>query len=727
MRVDRRSSLPCPDTLSAMQLSRLHSSTRAPVTARVLLRRSSSRRLLPSSQQEAAAPSLERRPSLIPTIPEAVAPERRGQFRRRNVMSLATFMLWMPGSGLPVFVVFYTVGNICVLIRYGLSYIPFISIIDCDQFDFEDYFTLFHFSRMFPVLKVSVSGLDPSSMYSLLLDFVPAGDCRWKFVNGEWAAAGRAEGGGGGEGRGPGGIYIHPDSPNFGAHWMKAAVTFNKVKLTNKVNGAGQIMLNSLHKYEPQLHIVCVGSHHRLVSNVSFKETQFIAVTAYQNEEITALKIRYNPFAKAFLDAKERNPGGRCLPESSETRLSGIQPSSPSQLQLLKQQEVMAHITINQYLQQVYEAIDNHDGSFCAELLSFKHPHVANPRLQLASPEDKCQQVLEPPYDEMVAAHLRCTYAVANHDFVEAYKFQTLSHKEENWALHVMFAVTLDLRIFANNAELQNKAKGQPGEMLEKAAEQLMSCFRVCASDNRAGIDDSKKWGMMFLSNQLFKIYFKINKLHLCKPLIRAIDSSNLKNDYSPAQKVTYKYYVGRKAMFDSDYKPAEEFLSFAFHHCHRSSQKNKRMILIYLLPVKMLLGHMPTHQLLRKYDLMQFADVTKAVSEGNLLLLNEALSRHETFFIRCGIFLILEKLKIITYRNLFKKVYLLLRTHQLPLDAFLVALRMMQVEDVDLDEVQCILANLIYMGHIKGYISHQHQKLVVSKQNPFPPLSSVS
>ena len=32
---------------------------------------------------------------------------------------------------------------------------------------------------------------------------------------------------------------------------------------------------------------------------------------------------------------------------------------------------------------QVYEAIDNHEGSFCAELLSFKHPHVANPRLQV--------------------------------------------------------------------------------------------------------------------------------------------------------------------------------------------------------------------------------------------------------------------------------------------------------------------------------------------------------
>ncbi|KAM4795089.1 PCI domain-containing protein 2 [Rhinophrynus dorsalis] len=398
----------------------------------------------------------------------------------------------------------------------------------------------------------------------------------------------------------------------------------------------------------------------------------------------------------------------------------------------------MARITINQYLQQVQEAIDSKHGFDCADLVSFRHPHVANVTLQLSSPEEKCQQVLEPPYDEMFAAHLRCTYAVSNHDFIEAYKYQTVSitsflktfqaHKEENWALPIMYAITLDLRIFANNADQQlvKKGKGKVGDMLEKAAELLMSCFRVCASDTRAAFDDSKKWGMLFLVNQLFKIYFKINKLHLCKPLIRAIDSSNFKDEYTMAQRVTYKYYVGRKSMFDSDFKKAEEYLSFAFENCHRTSQKNKRMILIYLLPVKMLLGHMPKIQLLKKYDLMQFAEVTKSVSEGNLLLLTEALTKHESFFIRCGIFLILEKLKIITYRNLFKKVYLLLKTHQLSLDAFLVALKFMQVEDVDIDEVQCIIANLIYMGHIKGYISHQHQKLVVSKQNPFPPLSTV-
>ncbi len=54
------------------------------------------------------------------------------------------------------------------------------------------------------------------------------------------------------------------------------------------------------------------------IYETSFDETQFIAVTVYQNEEVSfcvisfinnsvllyvrALKIRYNPFVKAFLD-----------------------------------------------------------------------------------------------------------------------------------------------------------------------------------------------------------------------------------------------------------------------------------------------------------------------------------------------------------------------------------------------------------------------------------------
>ncbi|XP_075194336.1 T-box transcription factor T-like isoform X2 [Anomaloglossus baeobatrachus] len=176
--------------------------------------------------------------------------------------------------------------------------------------------------RMFPVLKISVTGLDPNAMYSFLMDFVTADNNRWKYVNGEWVPGGKPEP------QTPSCVYIHPDSPNFGAHWMKAPVSFSKVKLTNKMNGEGQIMLNSLHKYEPRIHIVRVGGPQKMITSHSFPETQFIAVTAYQNEEITALKIKHNPFAKAFLDAKERNDHKDFIDDAEMNQQSGYTQSS---------------------------------------------------------------------------------------------------------------------------------------------------------------------------------------------------------------------------------------------------------------------------------------------------------------------------------------------------------------------------------------------------------------
>lgn len=273
---------------------------------------------------------------------------------------------------------------------------------------------------------------------------------------------------------------------------------------------------------------------------------------------------------------------------------------------------------------------------------------------------------------------------------MEAYKHQTTcaqnvvkmlqSMKEENWSLPVMYAVCLDLRLLAQKCEeFEQSHVSKPGEILEKAAECLMGCFRVCAADNRFGHhfeksfdniplikvyfsirssdEDTKRLGMLNLVNQLFKVYFRINKLHLCKPLIRAIESSAYKDQFPLAQQITYKYFVGRKAMFDSDYKSADEYLSYAFNHCHKKFPKNKRLILIYLVPVKMLLGYMPKREMLERYDVLQFHELACALKEGNIAKFDEVIQRHENFFIEYGIYLIVEKLKIFGYRNLFKRV----------------------------------------------------------------------
>lgn len=139
-----------------------------------------------------------------------------------------------------------------------------------------------------------------------------------------------------------------------------------------------------------------------------------------------------------------------------------------------------------------------------------------------------------------------------------------------------------------------------------------------------------------------------------------------------------------------------------------------------------MLLGYMPKHNLLEKYNLLEFGELMEAVKRGDLCNLEKVMEKHELFFIGAGIYLIVEKLKIIAYRNLFKKVYLVLNIHQIPIQDLLSALEMQGIDDVDMDEVECIVANLIFEGKIKGYISHQHKKLVISKQNPFPRLSTI-
>ena len=65
-----------------------------------------------------------------------------------------------------------------------------------------------------------------------------------------------------------------------------------------------QTILNSMHKYQPRFHLVRASDILQLPYSTFrtyvFKETQFIAVTAYQNEKITQLKIDHNPFAKGF-------------------------------------------------------------------------------------------------------------------------------------------------------------------------------------------------------------------------------------------------------------------------------------------------------------------------------------------------------------------------------------------------------------------------------------------
>ncbi|OWF44320.1 T-box transcription factor TBX2-A-like [Mizuhopecten yessoensis] len=180
--------------------------------------------------------------------------------------------------------------------------------------------------RMFPPFKARVSGLDKRAKYILLMDIVPVDDCRYKFHNSRWMVAGKADP------EMPKRMYIHPDSPNTGEQWMQKVVSFHKLKLSNNISDkhgfVSITILNSMHKYQPRFHLVRANDILKLpystFQSFVFKETEFIAVTAYQNEKITQLKINHNPFAKGFRDTgggkreKKKPAGGPPLSQSAQ-------------------------------------------------------------------------------------------------------------------------------------------------------------------------------------------------------------------------------------------------------------------------------------------------------------------------------------------------------------------------------------------------------------------------
>ncbi|XP_069453973.1 MAX gene-associated protein isoform X7 [Ovis canadensis] len=188
--------------------------------------------------------------------------------------------------------------------------------------------------RMFPYCRYWITGLDSNMKYILVMDISPVDNHRYKWNGSWWEPSGKAE---------PhvlGRVFIHPESPSTGHYWMHQPVSFYKLKLTNNtLDQEGHIILHSMHRYLPRLHLVPAEKATEVIQlngpgvhTFTFPQTEFFAVTAYQNIQITQLKIDYNPFAKGFrddgLNSKPQRDGKQ---KNSSDQEGNSVPSSPGQ------------------------------------------------------------------------------------------------------------------------------------------------------------------------------------------------------------------------------------------------------------------------------------------------------------------------------------------------------------------------------------------------------------
>ncbi|KAJ5106369.1 hypothetical protein N7456_003044 [Penicillium angulare] len=322
------------------------------------------------------------------------------------------------------------------------------------------------------------------------------------------------------------------------------------------------------------------------------------------------------------------------------------------------------------------------------------------------------------------------------------------------WTLPCLYISGKYLRVFAIKADAEVVSQGsasfgfqddlaadfEKNGNLEEAARIMNRMFTLCLSD-RAPIEDSRKWGIYNTTNLLFKTYFKINSVGLTKNLLRAINAQSHDlprlEAFPKSHIVTFEYYVGVIHFLDENYIEAEKHLTSAWRMCHRQALKNRELILTYLIPCHLVTTHtLPSPRLLAQFPRLEefFRPLSNCIRKGDLVGFDRAMTAGEEEFVKRRIYLPLERGRDIALRNLFRKVFIAggfeeakdgqppIRRTRVPVAEFAAALRIgthaTARTRVDTDEVECLLANLIYKGLMKGYIARERGIVVLSKNN---------
>jgi hypothetical protein len=137
------------------------------------------------------------------------------------------------------------------------------------------------------------------------------------------------------------------------------------------------------------------------------------------------------------------------------------------------------------------------------------------------------------------------------------------------------------------------------------------------------------------------------------------------------------------------------------------------RLILTYLIPCHLLTTHtLPTLTLLSPYPRLQklFLPLSRCIKKGDLSGFDSALIAGEDEFVKRRIYLTLERGRDIALRNLLRKVFIAggfeeakdastppVRRTRIPVTEFGTAISIGSKETMDSDEVECLLANMIY------------------------------
>lgn len=304
------------------------------------------------------------------------------------------------------------------------------------------------------------------------------------------------------------------------------------------------------------------------------------------------------------------------------------------------------------------------------------------------------------------------------------------------WLVYPLYKVSNQLYSFIkseNSPLLEKSSDIKQNDLMERCIRNIHKCLTMCLNDRNPNDSENKRCGVLYFINLEFRIYKQLGNKDMIKNLIKVYESrvnltnnhnndtlivqNNMKYPIGKSQLVQFYYYMGLYyGYYVNDHVRGIKNLNLALSECSIKYGTQIKSILKLMIPLQLLvygvtikqdynekfgISKMPIyyHNLMK---LILRGQVNQYLQNINDMKIQEILLKSETYIVWQ---LLLHRVQTNHIKYHWNRLD---RKSILPLS---------EIPEVD----ECQISNLIFLGYIRGYISHSHQCMVLSKTSPFP------
>ncbi|KAI9218267.1 hypothetical protein BC828DRAFT_407750 [Blastocladiella britannica] len=369
------------------------------------------------------------------------------------------------------------------------------------------------------------------------------------------------------------------------------------------------------------------------------------------------------------------------------------------------------------------------------------------------------------PWDSILRGHYAVIGALSTGDVALGIKYQMeltstfLSHLSgsKGVLLPVLMTLLENLGQLALAADLEARTANRPAEFLNRTMQPFQQAFAICVTDHsssRPTHQRSNLPGALRVVNLQLRLFFHAGAATLIDKLFKTVQhrlttqpemvSASAKRDV-----LAFRFWQARYCVLDDRVQEAYEWIEHVLATAPGGCTNQLRWTLLFHVPLAVVTqGKLPSQRLLQKYPALQslYGPLVSAIRSGSLADFDVHMAQPNTraALDRLALEDVVSAMRWLVLRRAVKKLHVMLVEHaasgaavtQVPFARVQMALGLstrggslampsmateQEEEGVTAAASEAALSSLIAMGMIKGYVSHEHQMLVLSKADPFP------